>query len=50
MNHYAIYIDNNVLVFLTQTLLEIKPYRLGSRIQDFEAEWRLRVISDLISW
>ena len=30
--------------------LEIKPYGLGSRIQDMEAEWRLKGIIDLISW
>ena len=31
--------------------LEIKPpSELGSRIRDMEAEWRLRVITDLISW
>ena len=30
--------------------LEIKPCGLGSRIRDVEAEWRLRVITDLISW
>ena len=28
------------------TKLEIKPCRLGSRIGDMEAEWRLRVIRD----
>ena len=26
----------------------IKPYGLGSRIRDMEAEWRLRVITDLL--
>ena len=31
-------------------LLEIKPCGLGSRIPDMEAEWRLKVITDLISW
>ena len=30
-------------------LLEIKPFGLGSRIRDMEAEWRLKVITDLIS-
>ena len=30
--------------------LEIKPFRLGSRIWDMEAKWRLRVIADTISW
>ena len=28
--------------------LEIKPCGLGYRIGDMEAEWRLRVITDLI--
>ena len=32
------------------TKLEIKPCWLGSRIGDMEAEWRLRVITGLISW
>ena len=27
-------------------ILEIKTYRLGFRIRDMEAEWRLRVITD----
>ena len=31
-------------------ILEIKPFGLGSRIRDMEAEWRLKVITDLISW
>ena len=31
-------------------LLEIKPCGLGSCIRDMEAEWRLKVITDLISW
>ena len=31
-------------------VLEIKPCGLGSRIRDMEAEWRLKVITDLISW
>ena len=31
-------------------LLEIKPCGLGSRIRDMEAEWRLKVINDLISY
>ena len=30
------------------TILEIKPYGLGSRIQDMEAEWTLRVTTDLL--
>ena len=30
--------------------LNIKPCGLGSRIRDMEAEWRLKVINDLISW
>ena len=30
--------------------LEIKPCGLGSRVRDMEDEWRLRVITDLISW
>ena len=30
--------------------LEIKPCGLGSKIRDMEAEWRLRVITDLIYW
>ena len=29
--------------------LEMKPCGLGSRILDMEAEWRLKVITDLIS-
>ena len=29
--------------------LEIKPCGLGSRIRDMEAEWRPKVITDLIS-
>ena len=28
-------------------LLEITPCRLGSSIRDMEAEWRLKVITDL---
>ena len=36
--------------FCTYIGLEIKPCQLGSRIQDMEAEWRLKVIADLISW
>ena len=31
-------------------ILEINPCGLGFRIQDMEAEWRLRVITDKISW
>ena len=31
-------------------ILEIKPYRLGFIIRDMEAEWRLKVITDLIYW
>ena len=31
-------------------VLEIKPCGLGSRIRDMEAEWRLKVKTDLISW
>ena len=31
-------------------LLEIKPCGLGSRIQDMDVEWRLKVMTDLISW
>ena len=31
-------------------LQEIKLYVLGSRIRDMEAEWRLKAITDLISW
>ena len=30
--------------------LEIKPCGLGSRNQDMKAEWRLKVITDFISW
>ena len=30
--------------------LEIKPWGLDSRIQGMEAEWRLKVITDVISW
>ena len=37
------------LSFLYITL-EIKPCGHGSRIPDMEAEWRLKVITDLISW
>ena len=29
-------------------IVEIKPCGLGSRIRDMEAEWRLRVITDLL--
>ena len=29
---------------------EIKPYGIGSRVRDMKAEWRLKVITDLISW
>ena len=46
-----------ILVFLVQdndnlnnlSTLEIKPCRLVSRIRDMEAEWRLKVLTDLIS-
>ena len=31
-------------------ILEIRPCGLGSRIRDMEAKWRLKVITDLISW
>ena len=31
-------------------ILEIRPCGLGSRIRDMQAEWRLKVITDLISW
>ena len=30
--------------------LEIKPWGLDSRIQGMEAEWRLKVMTDVISW
>ena len=36
--------------FLIMKKLEIKPCGLGSRIRDMEAEWRLKVITDLISY
>ena len=39
-----------VRFFSTYLKLEIKPCGLGSRIRDMEAEWMLRVITDLISW
>ena len=32
------------------SILEIKPYGLGSRIGDMEAKRRLKGIMDLISW
>ena len=46
-----------ILVFLVQdndnlnnlSTLEIKPYGLDFRIRDMEAEWRLKVLTDLIS-
>ena len=31
-------------------VLEIKPCGVASRIRDMEVEWRLRVITDKISW
>ena len=37
-------------VQITLNILEIKPCGLGSRIRDTEAEWRLKVITDLISY
>ena len=30
--------------------LEIKSFGLGTRIRDMEAEWRMRVITNNISW
>ena len=36
-------------LFIFFCLLEIKPCRHGSRIRDMEAEWRLEVITGLIS-
>ena len=36
--------------YLNLCKLEIKPCRLGGRIPDVEAKWKLRIISDLISW
>ena len=38
------------MLIRTYQKLEIKPCGLGSRIWDMEAEWRLKVITDLISW
>ena len=39
-----------ILEHLFSIPLEIKPCGLGSRIRDIEAEWRLKAITDLISW
>ena len=40
----------SIIVQVFYILLEIKPCGLGSRIRDMEAEWRLKVITDLFSW
>ena len=41
--------DLKFFLFLYKEL-EIKSCWLGSRIRNIEAEWRLKVIIDLISW
>ena len=42
--------SKNLAWGLSYEILEIKPCGLGSRIRDMEAEWRLKVITDRISW
>ena len=37
-------------LYCIYVVLEIKPCGLGSRIWDTEAEWRLKFLTDLISW
>ena len=43
-------IEVDAILAFYHTWLEIKLCGLGSRIRDMEAEWRLRVITDLMSW
>ena len=38
----------SLCIYILMYLLEIKPCGLGSRIR--EAEWRLKVIIDIIPW
>ena len=45
-----ILIFKSKIQFLSLEKLEIKPCELGSRIRDMEAEWRLKVITDFISY
>ena len=46
---------NSVIILIKKHLskhihvLEIKPYELGSRIREMNAEWRLKGTTDLIS-
>ena len=42
--------DQITLNVMAYKKLEIKPCGLGSRIRDMEAEWRLKIITDFISW
>ena len=46
---YSLFTKTILLLTRKYSYLEIKPCRLGSGIQDTEAEWRLKVITDLIS-
>jgi hypothetical protein len=43
------FFDKINLIFFLLIKIEIKPCGLGSRIREMEAEWRLKVITDLIS-